>query len=479
MKWNTLFFCCLTTDNKTIYSIKGRKLLFKKMITVKISKPKTISLIKHFATLFALLSVLNGLAYQKDILDFTGRGRDNEIPLQSGRRYNQITFTNIGWFHPDPSVAKTTQRSLAAKYFMEAVLTHERFNASLWTTSDSVQHNHEPILAFLDFDACGLLHWPYFGGDYSINNDLDHGRHAGSSLGEVCSMIDKALESPSLQHHEDSRLVVISCNEWQPHGNVTDHCLSHSRNETLYKKLVVGHLDARYDTVHSNDFGLPPWPVKQVHMSEEQITNLRNCKERQIELSFKGRYRNNFPEFSEYFSEIKEEFESHNKTNNGQYLIEFGVTHYEESPWDNAWNGKVIRPTPKENQTAEMYYSWIMNSTFCPTPRGDDLYSVRFSEVMSAGCIPIVYANGWVLPYNSEIVKDWHSMVVLIPQSEVNTTKQVIDSISKEDRCRMQNNVYDFFQKYVQDSAGRLRAILELMDARLNHGPVNVSHAPE
>jgi hypothetical protein len=399
------------------------------------------------------------------------------LPQTRPRHYPEITFTNVGWFHPNPRIANNTQRCLAARKFMDAVMAHERYNASAWTTTATSSSYSlmdstapRPILAFLDFDACGLIHWPKFGGDPLLNHDTEHGRPGGNAFHELCDKIDQALKSPALRHN-DSRLIVLSCSEWYPDGVVQMDCLSGRRN-AAYTKLVVGHMSAtiQSNSVHPfHDFGLPPWPVKHVHMSDQQLEDLNHCKERPIEVSFKGRPRHHFSQFSEYFEHVND---------HRRHRFEFGFTHYEESPIKNYANGSVIAPSPVEKQTSELYYSWIMNSTFCPTPRGDNLYSVRFSEVISAGCIPIVYADGWVLPYNSEIVEDWGSMAVLIPQEKVNQTLELIENISKEDRCRMQKKVLEFYNRYVKDSHGRLKAILKMMDARLNNRLVKISHAP-
>jgi alpha-1,4-N-acetylglucosaminyltransferase EXTL3 len=84
-----------------------------------------------------------------------------------------------------------------------------------------------------------------------------------------------------------------------------------------------------------------------------------------------------------------------------------------------------------------------------------------------------------VLPYNHDVV-DWNELAVIIPQRRVSETLSILRNISDESRCKMRQKGYNFFKTYVATSEGRLRAILEILQAsRENHGLPIFSAVPE
>ncbi|KAI2510810.1 ADP-heptose-lipopolysaccharide heptosyltransferase [Fragilaria crotonensis] len=350
-------------------------------------------------------------------------------------------MTNFGWFHPDPRNGRTYMRCQAMRHFNDAILAHERFNASAWQDLEQNPDPERAIIAFLDFDTCQLLHWPKFGGN-EFNADLEGGREpfARHNFSKECAMVVRALQSPALAS-PDSRLVVMSCKGQGPPRN---HCLGGERNVSgMFSKLIVGHMSAYQSDTYPLDFGIPPWPVKAVTLNKSQLDEIETCQKtsRSLLFSFEGRERIPFPEFHKFFKPL------HGK---GGIHAVFQVDHYGQDTHPMRW---------------------------ADPPRGDCLYSVRFSEILSSGAIPVVYADGWVLPYNRDVV-DWTEVAVLIPQGRVNETIEILRAIPDETRCRMRKKGLEVYQRYVADSAGRLRAILEIVDAALTREKRNSSSDP-
>lgn len=408
-----------------------------------------------------------------------GNAQLTRAALSSAQSYKEITFTNYGWFQSSEQEGLKVGRSWHAKDFMDAVLVHERFNQSAWHDLDQNPDPARPILAFLDIDTCNDLHYPKFGQDWRMASDKDGGRkpiqHWNISFAQVCPMIERALQSPAMSA-PDSRLIVLSCEGFGPR---IANCTSGNRDEELYSKLVVGHLSAHKSQVHRHDFGIPPMPVKSVTLNDDQVGDIQSCRVNQSRpylFSFHGRGRGKgrFPQFQNHWKKL------HGK--DGVHAV-FTVDHYKKNPRNisNAWGGKVLEALPPQNQTQDEYYKLLMESVFAGAPRGDNLYSVRFSEILSAATIPVVYADGWVLPYTRDVV-DWSELAVLLPQQNVDQTMQIIKSMSKEEICQRQQRILEFYREYVADCHGRLRAVLKIMDARLDraaHQITTFSAAPD
>jgi hypothetical protein len=102
----------------------------------------------------------------------------------------------------------------------------------------------------------------------------------------------------------------------------------------------------------------------------------------------------------------------------------------------------------------------LAGSKFAACPRGDNRFSYRFTEILSAGAIPVVHSDGWVLPFREELV-DWKECALHIPEKNINVTVEIISQIDDKKRCQMRKRCYEVYQKYMRTTEGTITGIVE------------------
>ena len=78
------------------------------------------------------------------------------------------------------------------------------------------------------------------------------------------------------------------------------------------------------------------------------------------------------------------------------------------------------------------YLCAMRSSVFCFAPRGNAVWSPRLEEALAAGCIPIIVADGYDLPFNH--ILDYRKFSVRLRQSKIQMTHQILASISEAER---------------------------------------------
>lgn len=130
---------------------------------------------------------------------------------------------------------------------------------------------------------------------------------------------------------------------------------------------------------------------------------------------------------------------------------------------DEADGVLLMLPTEFEAQFAgKTTYTKVMkDSLFSATPRGDCHFSYRFTEVMSSGAIPVIHADGWVLPFRRDLI-DWgEECAIVIPEAKVFDTVNILKKITPEERCRRRKRCYEIYTKYLANAEGQIAGVVE------------------
>ena len=81
------------------------------------------------------------------------------------------------------------------------------------------------------------------------------------------------------------------------------------------------------------------------------------------------------------------------------------------------------------------YVCAMRSSVFCFAPRGNAVWSPRLEESLAAGCIPIIVADGYDLPFSR--ILDYSTFSVRLRQGKIERTHEVLASISEGEREQM------------------------------------------
>lgn len=119
---------------------------------------------------------------------------------------------------------------------------------------------------------------------------------------------------------------------------------------------------------------------------------------------------------------------------------------------DRMWNVK--------QQTGDHHFNEKMNTTYALLPKGDDRWSLRFSEAIGAGAIPVILADGLTLPYENII--DWSTAAIRLPNAYAKDADLIMKALpsDQETIVKMRQAVYDINRKYFATPDARADAML-------------------
>jgi hypothetical protein len=95
------------------------------------------------------------------------------------------------------------------------------------------------------------------------------------------------------------------------------------------------------------------------------------------------------------------------------------------------------------------YVDLMEASVFAIVPRGDAEFSYRLLEAMSFGCIPIILADGLVLPFDRSV--PWAEFSLHMPESRISEIPGFLAKISQDRIVAMRNGVLQNYGRHFSD----------------------------
>uniref|UniRef100_A0A2D4P8L9 Exostosin-2 n=1 Tax=Micrurus surinamensis TaxID=129470 RepID=A0A2D4P8L9_MICSU len=111
------------------------------------------------------------------------------------------------------------------------------------------------------------------------------------------------------------------------------------------------------------------------------------------------------------------------------------------------------------------YPQILQEATFCIVLRGARLGQAVLSDVLQAGCIPVVIADSYVLPFSE--VLDWKRASVLIPEEKMPELYNILQSIPQRQIEEMQRQARWFWEAYFQSMKAIAMATLKIINDRI------------
>jgi hypothetical protein len=358
----------------------------------------------------------------------------------------QILLTNIGWNHPDPNVGLKRGRTIRSAKLTEAVVNHRWFHPTAWNDQFENKHNGTATngtaidksiryYVFMDTETCYESNWPVYGNPPK-NNDLAYNRPSLSGpnvwrpcknmLG--CPYFDEVFKAPIFNTPGvKATLVVFDCAGNGQHPHV--------RNKyTKDKPMAMVSISSGPDQLRYPDMGMPPPAVNPTVLTRTQIDDIATCQAEETRpylLTFMGNYRHKTRQKMKDLANDKDVL----------ILVRGGL----------------------EKHLNGTFEDMLALSKFAAAPRGDNKFSYRLTEVLSGGAIPVIYSDGWVLPFRKELV-DWTECALHIPEADVNQTLDILAQIDDKKRCQMRQKCYEIYDKYMRTHDGTIAGIIESLE---------------
>ncbi|XP_076078732.1 exostosin-2-like isoform X1 [Mytilus galloprovincialis] len=118
-----------------------------------------------------------------------------------------------------------------------------------------------------------------------------------------------------------------------------------------------------------------------------------------------------------------------------------------------------------KQKVAYDYPQILQDSTFCLVIRGARIGQPALFDVMSAGCIPVIVADGYILPFSE--VLDWKRIAVTVLEDDLENMIQILESYSQEKIYELRQQVNFIWQKYFSSPKVIALTTLQIINDRV------------
>jgi len=101
------------------------------------------------------------------------------------------------------------------------------------------------------------------------------------------------------------------------------------------------------------------------------------------------------------------------------------------------------------------YHHYLATSKFCLAPRGNQVWSPRLFDAIFFGCVPVILADGYDLPFQGLGGVDWRNMSVYIPEKFLNSTLDLLRAIPLERLGEMQDFIQKVYHRFAWNQPAR------------------------
>jgi hypothetical protein len=439
-----------------------------------------------------------------------------------------ILLTNYEWNHPNQSKALRYSRCIRSSELYQAIINHPYFHPHAYEQIQQGTRSVDPNVryyVYLDVETCFEANYPQYGRSYYGNCDTSYGRSAYSTHVmkrrapcynfASCHYIEQELrtnpiftftptsstttttttttdnnnrDSPTTTtttptNSSQNRLVILDCR-----GN--GQSVSFRQQQQTSSQLAMVSLSSTAQQLQlSVDQGLPPPAIRTIQLSTNEQAAIQSCTnnnnhnsnnhddenntDRTFWLSFAGSYQRHA---------IRKKLAQLDTTTTTT-MMRRGKRRHRHGSVILPSNGNhtiLITDTKRLQKRYQnlTYTDLLKQSKFAAVPRGDNLYSYRFTEVLAAGAIPVLFANqDWVLPFRTELV-DWDACIIRIDDVNISNTVSILQGYMAESSslsqplpsggggyCERQQYCYHIYQTYIATSAHVVRGIMEGLEA--------------